>query len=159
MFPQDVLIHCVFIKPNQKDKLQLFNLKNALGKDRTCDLLLRRQTLYPLSYKRLKTIFSRPGASWGPARAESGRLDERATSFILAPNRASHKLPAPPPRAAPVKRAPPTLSISTQSITNPQTPSPSFSVPPCLCGESKSFGPRKDAKRLARYKDWRVEVP
>lgn len=75
----------------QSDRFKI-KRKNALGKDRTCDLLLRRQTLYPLSYKRVFEPAFRGGAPRGiPREAGSGVPGELATSFILAITGTSHK--------------------------------------------------------------------
>jgi hypothetical protein len=41
---------------------------SAPGRDRTCDQLLRRQPLYPLSYRRLQHILFDQGYAPTPAR-------------------------------------------------------------------------------------------
>ncbi len=87
-----------FGSPRHRSGASSGPLTCAPGRDRTCDPLLRRQPLCPLSYRRSEHIVPDPGYAPGlPSPQRSGRLPRRPD----AARRTSHAFRSPPTPATP----------------------------------------------------------
>ena len=68
------------VAENDGEMLPELGMYRAPGRDRTCDPLLRRQPLYPLSYRRSEHIVPDPGYAAVTIRYPLGRTPKPAES-------------------------------------------------------------------------------